>query len=56
MYDCVTGARIPESHGCIMADEMVSSYQPVSPVINVVSYECIHFLIGDGICSCDLYF
>ncbi|VDN05600.1 unnamed protein product [Thelazia callipaeda] len=22
MYDCVTGARIPSSHGCIMADEM----------------------------------
>ncbi|VDK46233.1 unnamed protein product [Gongylonema pulchrum] len=22
MYDCVTGARIPDAHGCIMADEM----------------------------------
>lgn len=21
MYDCVTGARIPDAHGCIMADE-----------------------------------
>lgn len=23
MYDCVTGVQIPESYGCIMADEMV---------------------------------
>ena len=24
LYDCVTGQRIQESYGCIMADEMVS--------------------------------
>lgn len=23
MYDCVTGQRIPDNFGCIMADEMV---------------------------------
>lgn len=25
MYDCVTGQRIPDNFGCIMADEMVST-------------------------------
>ena len=26
MYDCVTGKQIEGSHGCIMADEMVTTF------------------------------
>lgn len=28
MYDCVTGAQIPDNYGCIMADEMVIHFKP----------------------------
>ena len=27
MYDCVTGTRVDNNFGCIMADEMVSFYK-----------------------------
>ena len=34
LYDCVTGQRIQESYGCIMADEMVTFKS------NLILYRC----------------
>ena len=40
MYDCVTGTQIEGSHGCIMADEMVSSINIVHTLAILVLYTC----------------
>ena len=39
MYDCVTGTQIEGSHGCIMADEMVSSIN-IHTLAVLVLYTC----------------
>lgn len=35
MYDCVTGQRIPDNFGCIMADEMVFTQMTQSKCIKL---------------------
>lgn len=36
MYDCVTGQRIPDNFGCIMADEMVFTQMTQSECIKLI--------------------
>ena len=47
LWDCVTGRRIEDSHGCIMADEMVTSdlipvnNEPTNDILSAKSVKSI---------------
>lgn len=45
MYDCVTGQRIPDNFGCIMADEMV--FTQMTQLIKCINLFYLMITLGE---------